>query len=337
MIKTLRITSIVAAGIAAVFVVLLAIFALRGDGEMKDFLARLSAIEKFRGLAKKAPASVEKVSPLITQARAFALKLNPPKPKVIKKPTTKKQPSKITKQKPAIPTPKAVVSAKFKLVGTCKYAKDPEKSLALLDLTAKGQKWYRQGQQVGHLTIHQIDEDSIILYKGGAFNSEISVQRVKATTKPLLKSDAELLGLQTESVERGLFEVDEVVLDATPDRAPAAEAADKKMSRREALKQSRRAGRTRSPAASAAEPVKKRIRRQAPQQTPAQRKKAAEDSISQIKSIMNRNAQGSDGSDDSEKENWERLLKTLEEDSANIDKEAAAGRVEKNKSTKKTK
>jgi hypothetical protein len=136
MVRTLRITSIIVAFIAAVFIVLLVIFALRGDGEMRKFLARSGAIEKFRSLAKKAPASVEKVSPLITQAKAFALKLNPPKPKVVKPP---KQTAKIpVEQKPAIPIPKVEqINARFKLVGTCKYEQDPEKSLALLDLTAR--------------------------------------------------------------------------------------------------------------------------------------------------------------------------------------------------------
>jgi len=176
MVRTLRITSIIAATVAAVFIVLLAIFALRGDAEMAEFLARQGAIEEFRGLAKKAPTSVEKVSPLITQAKAFALKLNPPKPKAAKKPKPPKKSAKApAEKKPAILTPKAVVNTRFKLVGTCKYAQDPKKSLALLDLTAKGQKWYRQGQQVGHLTIHKIDDDSITLYKGGTFNSEIGL------------------------------------------------------------------------------------------------------------------------------------------------------------------
>ena len=58
------------------------------------------------------------------------------------------------------------------------------------------------------------------------------------------------------------------------------------------------------------------------QPTLAQRKKSTEDSIAQIKSIMNRERFGA-------QESWKKMLKLLEEDRADIDKEATAGRVEK--------
>ncbi len=343
MIKTLRITSIIAAAAAAAFIVLLAVFALRGDGEMQEFLARASAVEKFRSLAKKITVKVEKVSPLITQAEAFALKLNPPPPKVAKKPPAQKKTITTAKQS-AIPTPKVEqINTRFKLVGTCKYEQNPEKSLALLDLTAKGQKWYRQGDEVGHLTIHKIDDESITLYKGGTFNSEVSIQRAKKTTKPLLKSDAELLGFQTESAERALFESEAVALDAIPTQAPPAKALPIKMSRSEILRQrSKYASRARPKAAplTEARPVaERRSYRQSPRQTPAQRKKAAEDNISQIKSIMNRAQPGKQ--DDGAQEDWKKMLKLLEESRDEIDKEPAeeakkaTGRVE-TKPRKKT-
>ena len=51
---------------------------------------------------------------------------------------------------PSTPRPKAPVTAKFKLVATCRYEDQPEKSLALLNMSAKGLKWFRQGEKVGH-------------------------------------------------------------------------------------------------------------------------------------------------------------------------------------------
>ena len=344
MINTLRIARIVAASVAAAFIVLLAVFALRGDGEMEEFLARAGAVEKFRSLAKKTTVTVEKVSPLITQARAFALKLNPPPvPKTVKKPPARKE-TKTTAKQSDIPIPKGKISTKFKLIGTCKYEQDPERSLALLDSAAKGQKWYRQGQEVDHLTIHQIDNDSITLYKGGVFDSEVSIQRTKQTSKPLLKSDAELLGFHTESIIRNFPAFEAAVLDTTP----AAKAPPKKMSSRELLRQrSKDAATARArivapsetkTASQAAIAATRRARRQPPRKTPAQRKKDAEDSIAEIKSIMNRAQPG--GHDDGAQKDWEKLIKSLEESRDSVDKELeskpkkATGRVE-TKSSKK--
>jgi len=71
---------------------------------------------------------------------------------------------------------------------------------------------------------------------------------------------------------------------------------------------------TASPAA------RKKPYRQQPLQTPAQRKKRAEDSISQIKSIMNN--EQSEG-DDGTQEDWKKMLKLLEESRDEIDKEPA--------------
>ena len=260
-------------------------------------------------------------------------------PKTVKKPPAQKK-TKTTAKQSDIPIPKGKISTRFKLIGTCKYEQNPERSLALLDSAAKGQKWYRQGQEVDHLTIHQIDNDSITLYKGGVFDSEVSIQRAKQTTKPLLKSDAELLGFQTESIIRNFPASEAAVLDTTP----AAKAPPKKLSSRELLRQRSKyaaTARTRTTAPSetetasrAAMAATRRSRRQPPRKTPAQRKKDAEDSIAEIKSIMSREQSG--GQND-----WDKMLEMFKKERDYIDKELeskpkkATGRVE-TRSSKKT-
>jgi hypothetical protein len=60
--------------------------------------------------------------------------------------------------------------------------------MALLDLPAKGLEWYRQGQEINHLVIQQINDGNIVLYKGGVENSVATVPVINK--KSLLKSDA---------------------------------------------------------------------------------------------------------------------------------------------------
>ena len=148
MIKTLRITSITAAILAVVFFILPTVFGIRSDKQSEQFLNSAGAIEKFNEVkGNKSRKSEEQTSPLVKQAKAFSLYLNPPpKPQ---KPSTY---SKTTRRKP--PT----VSAKFKLIGTSYYALHPELSLALIDEPGKGFRWVKQSSKVGHLIIEQVKD-----------------------------------------------------------------------------------------------------------------------------------------------------------------------------------
>ena len=79
MIKTLRITSIVAAILAGVFFVFPVVYGVRSDEKVDVFLKSPGVREKFENAADKAKTSESRVSPLVEQAEAFALYLNPPK------------------------------------------------------------------------------------------------------------------------------------------------------------------------------------------------------------------------------------------------------------------
>src|SRR4030042_3544872 len=122
MIKTLRITSIVTVVLAAVFFVFPAVFGVRGDKQREQFLNSAGAIEQFKeAKGGKSENRGRETSPLVKQAEAFALYLNPPP-----KPATEPSMSR------GEPRPKAV-SPKFKLVGTSRHELQPEMSLALID------------------------------------------------------------------------------------------------------------------------------------------------------------------------------------------------------------
>ena len=79
MIKTLRITSITAAILAVVFFILPTVFGIRSDKQSEQFLNSVGAIEKFNeAKGNKSRKSEERTSPLVKQAKAFSLYLNPP-------------------------------------------------------------------------------------------------------------------------------------------------------------------------------------------------------------------------------------------------------------------
>lgn len=105
MIKTLRITTIVAAIMAGLLLVFPVVFGVRSDGKIEELLKEPGVIERFKEAAGTKAREVEGQSPLVTQAEAFGLYLNgPPKPKPVAMPQTA----------PTLPRPSAPVSTKFR-------------------------------------------------------------------------------------------------------------------------------------------------------------------------------------------------------------------------------
>ncbi len=170
MIKTLRITTIVAAVLAVIFFVLPIVFGGRNNEEIEQFLNSASVVEKFNESAgNKAKASQDQTSPLLTQAEAFAKYLNPPpKPKISTSATPKPGVSQ--------PKPRGPVTTKFKLVGTSVHESNPELSLAFIDEPGKGLRWVRQGNQVEHLTIKQV-KDGLVVIQDNQRTYEIATQQ----------------------------------------------------------------------------------------------------------------------------------------------------------------
>ncbi|MHC4103637.1 MAG: hypothetical protein ACYSR9_01755 [Planctomycetota bacterium] len=173
--KTLRITGIIAVASVAILFAVPALFGVHHDEKVEQFLNSPGAIEKFnKAKADKPAGSHEQISPLIKQAEAFALYLNPP---AKRKPKTTK-PSRARREEPR---PKGPVSSKFELIGTSYYELRPDLSLALIDEPGKGVNWVRQSGKVGHLIIEDI-KDALVVVRDGKKTFELTCERPKKTS-----------------------------------------------------------------------------------------------------------------------------------------------------------
>jgi len=171
MIKTLRITSIVAAVLAAIFFVLPVVIGIRSDEYTKAPLNSPGIIEEFKkAVGNKAKTGQSQISPLVQQAGTFALYLNPPP----------KTPRPATGRTTGI-TRGSAVTPKFKVLGTCYYKERPESSLALIDEPGKGSHWVRQSGKVGHLLIEQI-KDGLIVVKDNGRTYEVAAEQKPETS-----------------------------------------------------------------------------------------------------------------------------------------------------------
>lgn len=194
MLKTLRITSLIATVVAIAGVVVILLYALKGNSEIREFLASPGIIESIEGQNKSQETKTSKVPPLVAQAKKFALRIDPPPPPPPPKPKTQpKTPAKVARtepKKPAIPTPKVKTSAKFDVLATVVYKETPEKSLALLKTTGNKQEWFRQGEKAGHLEIQEVRNGSVVFTQGGRNPQERFVP-AKKEPKSLLKNSSE--------------------------------------------------------------------------------------------------------------------------------------------------
>lgn len=160
MIKTLQISSILAAVLAVVLFVSSVVFGVHKDAEVEAFLNSPSVKDQFSKLPpRRANKSSGQDSPLVARAEAFGRIINPPKaPKpVIGKPT-----KAANAGMPVRPEP-LETQAKFQILGTSFYEANPKMSLVLVDEPGKGLHWVRQGTQVMYLTIEEIKDGRIIV------------------------------------------------------------------------------------------------------------------------------------------------------------------------------
>jgi hypothetical protein len=153
--------------LAAVLVVFSVVFGVRSDKDIEQLLDEPNVIEKFNKSAGDKTRAASQVSPLVQQANAFALYLNPPEPKAPRTITRNRRPS-------VIPGPSA--TPKFTVVGTCYYKNRPEMSLALIDQPGKGLNWVRQSSTVGHLFIQEI-KDGVVVVKDSSGTFELRAEQ----------------------------------------------------------------------------------------------------------------------------------------------------------------
>jgi hypothetical protein len=180
MIKTLRITSIIAAIAATILLIFPAVYGVRSNPQIEEFLKSPGVAEKFAAAKGQHPTKKDaETSPLVKQAADFGKILNPPPP-----PPPKVAPGATAQG--AAPAPPVPVAAKFDLIATSYFASRPEQSFVLIDEVGKGLHWVKQGATVGRVTIETI-KDGTIIVRDGQRTSEMNV-KVQETWRNLLKN-----------------------------------------------------------------------------------------------------------------------------------------------------
>jgi hypothetical protein len=172
MIKTLRITSVAAVLLAVV--VLASVlgylrpaalmhlnFGVRSDKQIDKILHGPSAVDRFKEQYGNKPASGgDTTPPLVKQAELFADILNPrPPDSPAGGVTTPLAPV------PVIKKPIAPVSSKFELLGTS-CTSNPNTSFAYIRLPDSTCQWTGVGTEIGHVTIKEIHNGSIVCWDG---------------------------------------------------------------------------------------------------------------------------------------------------------------------------
>ena len=156
MINTLKITSIVAGCLAILFFAMSAFLGLKPDEQKATIVAEAEKFGQEKLKAEAANTGNREDSPLVKQAQALALKLNPPKPV----------------ETVSIENLRPVAVARFKLIGTAYYPENIGKSIALLDVPGKGQRWVKINESIEGAQILKIFDGKIV-YKEGDKTTEM--------------------------------------------------------------------------------------------------------------------------------------------------------------------
>ncbi len=191
MITTLKITTVLAAVICVCMVGFVGAFGLKGDPAAEKLIDKPSFVDQLKKVITVAKADSGEMSPLVREAQFFAKRINPPAPP--KPPVVKKNPTKtVIKSGPIKPVPPPQPrrsSAKFEVIATCTYEDDPDKSMALLKLPAKGLKWVRVNEYVEHLVVADVTDGSVIMSDNGRRLQPIAMVTKPSTIRSLLAEE----------------------------------------------------------------------------------------------------------------------------------------------------
>ena len=156
----------------------------------------LTIIEEFNMTGASGEKDPQKVlSPLVEQAQAFALYLNPPKPK-----PPKTREARIVPQQRALQALSQKITAaestkltpKFTLIGTSYYRSNPDKSMALVSEPGKGVHWIKKGSNLGHFIVEEVKLRRIV-YRDGEKLREMAID----TKEPVQNKQVEQTKLAT--------------------------------------------------------------------------------------------------------------------------------------------
>lgn len=125
-------------------------------------------------------------SPLLEQAEAFALHLNPPKP-APRQETSLPAVSPPPAPRPPSPTPQ------FRILAISYYRSSPDKSLAMVWDANKGGYWIKKGDRLGHFVIERIEKEAIIYRDGDQLRQmAVAVKQPVPLARPKSKESASL-------------------------------------------------------------------------------------------------------------------------------------------------
>ncbi len=167
------------------------------ESGLKDILSKPGVAEQMQtSYSGKSTYDGQTDTPLVVQAKKFALRINPPPPpQPVQRPTAENRPIR----------PKAEVSVAFKLLGTSYHFGDTTQSWALIDEVGKGLHWVKQGSKVGHLDIEKVGDGSVLINDNGR-RYELLAERkdrpdlVKSYTGELEKSAPIIISESSEKV-----------------------------------------------------------------------------------------------------------------------------------------
>lgn len=143
----------------------------------------LSIIEKFNAVGVQDEKISEKiVSPLVEQARNFALYLNPPKPEMPKirevLAPEKRTLNAVSQKVTAAESTK--LKPKFTLIGISYYRPNPDKSMALVSEPGKGIYWIKKDSHIEHFTVDHIKRGKIVYRDGNSLREMVVDLKVPA-------------------------------------------------------------------------------------------------------------------------------------------------------------
>lgn len=168
MTKLVQIIVLAAAAVVVVYTGFSAFTAKKGD-QVTQFLDSIDVVKEFKAQhGEKNTASSEQISPLVKQAQAFSLYLDPPPP-----PRPDPKPRELANRdlssRPSPPTTTHVptrVQTNYEVVGTVVSLSNPADSRAIIDLPGAGLKVVRPGEEINHTVIEEIKDGSLMIKIG---------------------------------------------------------------------------------------------------------------------------------------------------------------------------
>ena len=129
------------------------------------------------------------ISPLVKQAKDFALCLNPPSQPNPKEEIPESKISVLTKIPLERNPPK--ITPRFKLLATSYYRSKPDKSVALISEPGREDRWVKKGEPLGHFVIERV-EHGLIVYRYGNEMHEMAIDkrspvRIAQARQPVLE------------------------------------------------------------------------------------------------------------------------------------------------------